>query len=137
MPLYNRLLCRKSACDDAPLLTACTAVDDGLNNCPGSGNGWRYHPTCTISGTLQTGQEFVWERQANRSGNWAEIGRGTSTTGPTTGDTTIGANGGGASQTNYVQFRVYIVPTGQPTSAACRGPQTSSEISRTANACLS
>lgn len=133
MPLYNRLLCRKSACDDAPTLSSCTANDNGLSNCP---TGWSRYPTCVIVGTLQTGQEFVWQRQVDRSGSWTEIGRGTSTTGPTTTDTHIGANGAGASETHYVQFRVYIVPTGQPTSAACRGPVTSTEISKTANACL-
>lgn len=135
MPLYNRMLLPKAACDDAPLLSSCTANDGGLGTCPASG--WAYHPTCVISGTLQTGQEFVWERQSDRSGTWAEIGRGTSTTGPTTRDTHIGSNGTGASETHYVQFRVYIVPTGAATSAACRGPQTSSEISKTGNSCTS
>lgn len=124
-----------SPCSGAPTLTGCTAVDDGLQACPGGG--WRTHATCTISGTLQPTQEFVWERQIDRSGTWNEQGRTTTTTGPTVGQNTIGSNGTGASETHYAQWRVYVVPVGASTANACSGPSTSSELSKTANSCLS
>lgn len=124
----------KQPCDDAPNFVSCTAVEDSFGNCPGSG--WRTSASVSVSGSLQAEQEYLWEHQANRSGSWIELGRTTTTSSPQRGDNTIGANGGGSSETKYSQFRCYVVPIGGSASSACKGPQTSNELSKTANLCL-
>jgi hypothetical protein len=122
-------------CAGAPTISGCTASEVSFGTCPSQT--WRYQGSVTLVGSLSPSQEILWEEQVDRSGSWVTLGRTTSTTSPQGRDSHIGTNGTGASETHYWQVRAYIVPVGAAASAACSGPTTSREISKTGNACLS
>lgn len=137
MPLGNRMLAgmgKPNPCLNAPTITGITKNTDDLNNCP---SGWSVQWGLSISGTLQAGQEYYWERATDSAGtSWGYWGRGTATTRTHT-DPQIGADGGGASMTVYCKVRAYVVPVGESPPNECNGPTTGTQASRTANSCAS
>lgn len=119
-------------CVDAPLITAVNAVD--VSNPVCDTTPWTTRCDVTLSGSLPAGLELWYERRVDR-GVWSDWQRTTSTSQTSTTHTgQAGVGGPGSATTLYVQFRVSIVPVGKSTPQ-CDGPDTTSELSKSANLC--
>jgi hypothetical protein len=114
--------------------TSVSATTNVLNNC--ASNGWNLTWTVVAAGPLGFNQEYWWEEATNSGGtNWSFVQRGTGTT--FVGNVgEIGSDGPEPAVTRFRKVRVRVVPTGGDDTNACTSATTSSQVSRTANACV-